>query len=278
MGFRKLRIAPISSWVSEDGYPVYGPFVKLQEASASNELNSVELTITNVTKEKTFQADDKEEVKKVVVRAEGTLKVYECIPEVCRNMFGYAVDANGNTIEKLNSSDKKRYGVFFEGKTAKDTKYQKYIYDVEFEEISPTFSTDTGEDAATLEIPFKIRFIEVNGVPIRAATVYEGNNGWVSGEPTIMYKGVEAQGGLIPLNAPIISLDEDDMASWAAIPNATNYVVVVNGVAQTAQTELVFPAITEPGSYSVHVIAKGDGETYGDSQNSNVVSYTVQEP
>lgn len=275
MGFRKLRIAPISSWVSEDGYPVYGPFVKLQEASASNELNSVELTITNVTKEKTFQADDKEEVKKVVVRAEGTLKVYECIPEVCRNMFGYAVDANGNTIEKLNSSDKKMYGVFFEGKTAKDTKYQKYIYDVEFEEISPTFSTDTGEDAATLEIPFKVRFIEVDGAPVRAATVYDGKNGWVAGEPTIMYKGVEAQGGLIPLNAPIISLDDDDMASWAAIPNATNYVVVVNGAARTPQSEMVFPAITDPGAYSVHVIAKGDGTTYGDSQNSNVVSYTV---
>ncbi|MFA7136729.1 MAG: hypothetical protein WC125_12855 [Bacteroidales bacterium] len=275
MGFRKLRIAPINSWVSEDGYPVYGPFVKLQDAVASNELNSVELTITNVTKEKTFQADDKEEVKKVVVRAEGTLKVYECIPSVCREMFGYAVDANGNTIEKLNSTNKKRYGVFFEGKTAKDAKYQKYIYDVEFEEISPTFSTDTGEDAPTLEIPFKVRFIEVEGNPVRSATVYEGNNGWVSGEPAIMYKGAEVQGGLIPLNAPIISLDEDDMASWAAIPNATNYVVVVNGTAQAAQSELVFPAITEPGSYSVHVIAKGDGTTYGDSANSNVVSYTI---
>lgn len=275
MGFRKLRIAPINSWVSEDGYPVYGPFVKLQDAVASNELNSVELTITNVTKEKTFQADDKEEVKKVVVRAEGTLKVYECIPAICRAMFGYAVDANGNTIEKLNSTDKKRYGVFFEGKTAKDAKYQKYIYDVEFEEISPTFSTDTGEDAPTLEIPFKVRFIEVGGNPVRSATVYEGNNGWVTDEPTIMYKGVEEQGGLIPLNAPIISLDNDKQASWAAIPNATNYVVVVNGEAQTAQSELVYPARTQEGSYSVHVIAKGDGTTYGDSANSNVVSYTI---
>lgn len=277
MGFRKLRIAPINSWVSEDGYPVYGPFVKLQDAAASNELNSVELTITNVTKEKTFQADDKEEVKKVVVRAEGTLKVYECIPSVARAMFGYAVDANGNTIEKLNSAEKKRYGVFFEGKTAKDTKYQKYIYDVEFEEISPTFSTDTGEDAATLEIPFKIRFIEADGAATRAATVYEGNNGWVANEPTIMYKGVQTQGGLIPLNAPIISLDENDGVNWLAIPNASSYVVVVNGVAQTAQTELAFPAETDAGSYSVHVIAKGDGTTYTDSPNSNVVSYTVEE-
>lgn len=275
MGFRKLRIAPISSWVSEDGYPVYGPFVKLQDSAASNELNSVELTITNVTKEKTFQADDKEEVKKVVVRAEGTLKVYECIPDVARSMFGYAIDANGNTIEKLNSTDKKRYGIFFEGKTAKDTKYQKYFYDIEFEESALTFSTDKGEDATTLDITFKVRFIEVSGNAVRSATVYDGKNGWVAGEPTIMYKGVETQGSLIPLNAPIISIAEDNSISWSAIPNATNYVVVVNGVAQTAQNELTFAAKTTAGAYSVHVIAKGDGTRYADSANSNVVSYTV---
>lgn len=275
MGFRKLRIAPISSWVSSDGYPIYGPFAKLQDVDVANELNSVDISINNVTKEKTFQADDKEEVKKVVVRAEGTLKVYECDAPLARAMFGYILDANGNTIEAVGSTDKARYGMFFEGKTAKDTRYQKYIYDVEFEEPTFTAVTDNGEETTTMEIPFKIRFITTNGKTVKAATVYEDKSGWVVNEPQAMYKGVEASGGLIPLNAPIITVDENNIVAWSAIPNANNYVVVVNGAARTPQSEMVFPAITDPGAYSVHVIAKGDGEKYSDSPNSNVLTYTV---
>jgi len=275
MGFRKFRIAPITSWVSDDGYPVYGSFVKLQNVAIANELNSVELNITNTIKEKTFKADDKEEIQKTVVRSTGTLKVYECIPSVARDMFGYAEDANGNTLERLNSTEKKRYGAFFEGKTSKGTKYQKYLYDVEFEEMSEAFLTDNGEESPTLEIPFTVRFPEIDGDIIRAATVYEGNNGWVTGEPTIMYKGVEAEAGLIPLNAPIISIDENNNISWAAISNASNYVVVVNGVAQAAQSELEYAAKTALGSYSIFVIAKGDQTTYADSSNSNAVAYTI---
>lgn len=191
MGFRKLRLFPITSHVSEDGYPVYGEAVKLQNTSAANELNAVELTITSITKERTLQADDKEEVKKVTMRDEGTLKVYECDKETARGMFGHREDGNGNTIETVNSPERKRYGMFFEGKTTKGTKYQKYIYDVEFGDMPQSFLTDTGDDSNTLEIPFNSKFMEINGEKIRAATVYDGNQGWVESEPETMYKEVE---------------------------------------------------------------------------------------
>ena len=275
MGFKKLRLAPITSFVSLDGYPVYGPFAKLQEASAAIELNSVEMTITNVIKEKTLQADDKEQVVKTVVRTEGILKVYECIAAVAREMFGYAADANGNTIETLNSPDKKRYGAFFEGKTAKGTKYQKYIYDMEFEEMSESFLTDTGEEGTVLEIPFKITFIESDGKVIRAATVYSDKNGFVTGEPTIMYKGVEAVGGLIRLAAPIISEVGDGTTgeiSWLPVPNAVSYIVYVNGTQYTTpETTYDVPHVgSSDDNNVVFVLAVGDGATYTNSTFSNV--------
>jgi hypothetical protein len=275
MGFRKLRLAPIVSWVSEDGYPIYGPFVRLQDVPVAQELNSIELSLNNVTKEKTYQADDREEVKKVTVRAEGTLKVYDCLPEVCRAMFGFSTDANGNTIENLNNIEKKHYGLFFESKSANGKRYQKYLYDVEFEEISPTFATDTGENDVTLEIPFKVKFAEINGTLVRAATVYEGNVGWIAGEPEVMYKGTGATSSIPPLSAPFLTVDSNNNVLWSGNPGAVGYVVVVNGTAKPVQLTTIYPTETIAGTYVIYVIAKGNGATFVDSTPSNTITYTV---
>jgi len=273
MGLKKLRLAQITSRVSNDRYPIYGAFLKLQDTSVSEEMNSVEVSITNVIKEKTLQADDKEKVHKTTVRADGVLKVYECMPSVARDMFGYAMDANGNTIERLNNRDKKHYGMFFEGKTAKDKKYQKYIYDVEFDEPNAVFTTDNGEESGTLEIPFRVEFVETDAGIVRSATVYEGNNGWVSGEPTAIYKGVEAVGGLIPLATPIVSVDQENaIITWLPVPNAFGYSVYLDGIVNSSYPNTVFEAEIPSGSEFMWVQASGDEVTYaGVSPYSNVV-------
>lgn len=192
MGFKKLRLAPISSLVSDDKYPVYGSFVKLQDTTTSLELNSVEIKITPTTKTKTLEADDRRDEKRVVVGYNVTLTVYDILASTAKEMFGYTTDANSNTIEVVNSSNKKAFGVFFEGETAKGVKYQKYLYYVEFDE--PTFSTktDNGENTETMEITGRGYLVDTGTKQVKSATVYSGNTGWVTGEPTAMYKEVSA--------------------------------------------------------------------------------------
>jgi hypothetical protein len=273
MSFRKLRLAPIISYVSTDGYPIYGAFKKLQDVSASEELNAVEFTFSNVVKEKTYQADDKEVIKKVIVRGEGKLKVYGCDKAQALDMFGFSRDINNNTLEVMNGYKKSHYGLFFESKDSHDKRFQKYIYDVEFDEPEFTAATDTGEEVGTLEIPFIAYFLTIDGHDLRGAVVYEGNPGWVANEPVIIYK--QAPATALYLSAPIISLSNERVVTWSAVPNATGYIVYVNGMAQTTQAETSFAKITTEGTYSIVVCAKGDGINYYDSTASNEVSYTV---
>jgi hypothetical protein len=273
MAFSKVRIAPIQSMVSNDGYPIYGAFEKLQEFADGVELNAVELTFSDVVKEKTYQADDREEIKKVIVRGEGKLKVYGCDQARAIAMFGHSRDINGNTIDVMNSGKKRRFGMFFESKTAHDVKFQKYIYDIGFDEPEFSAATDTGEEVATLEISFDIRFLTVNGYMIKGATVYEGRTGWVTGEPATMYR--QAPSDSYYLSAPVISLSNLNVVSWAAVENAIAYIVFVNGVSRGEQTGTSFAALTTQGTYSIVVVAKGDGITYLDSATSNAVGYTV---
>lgn len=75
-----------------------------------------------------------------------------------------------------------------------------------------------------------------------------------------------------PLSTPEIVLNDDFSVSWAAVENATAYVVNVNGDDLKAQETLTFSALTSVNSYTVKVKAKND-ETASDY--SAPVTYSV---
>lgn len=195
MGFKKLRLAPITTLVGDDKYPEYGSFVKLQDTTTDIELNSVEIKLTPTTKTKAYEADDRRVEKRVVVGYEIALKVYDTQVSTAKDMFGYEQDANSNLIETVNSTDKKAYGVFFEGVTAKGVKYQKYLYHVEFDEPTFTATTDNGETAEAMEITGRGYLIDTGTELVKSATVYSDKSGWVTSEPQSMYKKAVAQQG-----------------------------------------------------------------------------------
>ncbi|MDR1094061.1 MAG: hypothetical protein LBL66_07935 [Clostridiales bacterium] len=61
---------------------------------------------------------------------------------------------------------------------------------------------------------------------------------------------------------------------WPAIPNATGYVVKLDGAAQEKQTALTF-TVSAAGAHTVTVKAIGDGEIWSDSAESDSVQVTV---
>lgn len=71
---------------------------------------------------------------------------------------------------------------------------------------------------------------------------------------------------------------QDNTFTWDAVNGATKYVVTVNGVAQTEQTERAY-AITS-GTANVSVVAKGNGGFVLDSQSTQQVqgTYAEQQP
>lgn len=191
-GFKKLRLFPITSRVSEDGYPAYGAVLKVQALidETDIELNSVEISLEDVVNSTVRKADDKEVETKVITRYTGTLKVFDVDKSALKSMFGFTEDANGNLLELANST-KNSFGVFFEGKNSKGQVFQKYLYDVTFDVPSMTFTTDDGSTTDTMEISFNGAFLTLtDGRSLKAMTVYSGNTGFVSGEPSTMYEEV----------------------------------------------------------------------------------------
>lgn len=64
---------------------------------------------------------------------------------------------------------------------------------------------------------------------------------------------------------------------WSEVENASGYQVEINGEQHTVATNVFdFDEITEPGLYTFKVLAKGDGEIYGDSEWA-YVNYRVVE-
>lgn len=187
MGFSQLRLFPITER-GNTGLPTYGTPLSLQTDKRSAEVNSVEISIEYVTKEKVLSADDTEEVKEVVVRFGGTLKVYDVLSSALDSVLGYEIDRNGNVVETVNSGTKKHFGLYFRCKNSRDVKFQKYIYDVEFLKPNETHATDSGDGTATIDLKFNGKIITADGKSYPAFNVYEGKIGYIAegSEPITM--------------------------------------------------------------------------------------------
>lgn len=78
------------------------------------------------------------------------------------------------------------------------------------------------------------------------------------------------------LSAPVLVLNGNTVR-WEAVANAVSYAVYVNGEFRISVTETVYAVSdTEPGEYSVTVVAEGN-EWYSDSERSAAVVYTVSD-
>ena len=110
-------------------------------------------------------------------------------PAATESVFGFVKDTAGNVKEVVNGT-KKKFGLFFEGKTASGTVFQKYLYKVSFSTPDIEQQADSGENVVTLKITGKGEIItDSTGTQVKAYTVYEGNSGFVTTDPTSMHKG-----------------------------------------------------------------------------------------
>jgi hypothetical protein len=192
MGFRKVRLFEITTEVGSDGYPVYSTTpIRLQGTGTEEDFNSVSIKLSSVKKTKTLVADDIERVKEIEVGYDLELEVLNVEASALEDAFGFKKDADGNIKEVVNGT-KKKFGLFFEGKTASGTVFQKYLYKIQFGTPDTEQQAETGENVVTLKITGKGEIItDSNGVQVRAYTVFSGNDGFVTSEPTSMYKEPE---------------------------------------------------------------------------------------
>lgn len=193
MGFKKLRLCKITG-TGADGYPTYGnSFLKLQDPGTDEELNSVDITVSDDIKSFEIKADDKVRTKEVVRGYNITVNVRNVDKNAACEVFGYELDGNNNLIEVVNNAAEQRFGVFFQSENSRGEEFQKYLYDVQFGKPKFSAKTKTGEDEENMELTGYGRIItESNGSEVKAVTVYKGNNGWVSTEPSSMYKRTAA--------------------------------------------------------------------------------------
>lgn len=87
--------------------------------------------------------------------------------------------------------------------------------------------------------------------------------------------GKEPDAEKTPLDTPVITLD-GNVVSWSAVANASYYSVYTNGtyLINVSNTKInLFDSITEAGTYTVQVKARGTGN-YSDSELSNSITYT----
>lgn len=183
MGFQKLRAFPITA-VGNDGYPSLGtPIPLLTPSENETELNNVQIVLTPTTKEKTLNADDKEAKHISTVGYEGSIEVYGVDESAIAAILESIKDANGNIIHKVNTGVEKPVCLFYEGKNEKGKKFQQWLFYVVFKPFETTNKTET-DSTETITLEFTGRIITTNDGEISHATVYEGNEGWVTGEPT----------------------------------------------------------------------------------------------
>lgn len=190
MGFRKVRLFEITTEVDTDGFPAYGSTpLRLQGTSTDEDFNSVSIKLTSVKKTKTLTADDLEKVSEIEVGYDIELEVLNVDATAAASVFGFTKDTDGNIMEVVNTS-KKKFGLFFEGKTASDIVFQKYLYKVHFSTPDIELESDTGDNVVTLKVSGKGEIItDAEGKQIKGYTVFEKTTAFVTGEPTSMYKG-----------------------------------------------------------------------------------------
>ena len=77
------------------------------------------------------------------------------------------------------------------------------------------------------------------------------------------------------LLSPYVTLSENGVASWEAVPNAVGYSYVINN---NAAINTVNTSVTLSAGDSFKVMAIGDGVTFTNSEYSNIVTYSTEEP
>ena len=183
MALSKIRIFPISG-TGSDGYPTLSSVVKpMTPGSGETEVNNIKLSIKKVVKTKTLNADDKEEEHNAVVALDGTMTVYCADADFLAAVLPCTKDSNGNLHFYAGVQSAKDVCIFAEGKNEKGKKFQVWIYDCQFKPFDEDFETESDSDVQ-IELPFKGLVIEAGGKSRTHARVYEGNTGYVSGEPT----------------------------------------------------------------------------------------------
>ncbi|MCH5142625.1 MAG: hypothetical protein J1G07_02800 [Clostridiales bacterium] len=101
---------------------------------------------------------------------------------------------------------------------------------------------------------------DVNGY----VTLYQGAFQIIPAEDALDIKGAQT------LGTPVVSIDNDGVATWGADPNAVGYVVEVDGTAQPQQTATTY---TLTNGQAIRVKAVGDGTNYKDSEWSAEKTY-----
>jgi hypothetical protein len=75
---------------------------------------------------------------------------------------------------------------------------------------------------------------------------------------------------LTQLSAPVVTVSETGLASWAVVENASSYSYSINGGTAVNTSELSFQLTN---GQSIRVKAKGDGVTYSDSNYSDIQAF-----
>lgn len=182
MGLCKVRLFPIKE-INPNDYPAYNMPFKLCSSDDEN-INNISVTINNKVKEKTLQADDQESVSRAVTGYEGELQAYGLDADATTNLFGYQKNSDGNVLDVVNN-EPLGFGLFYQGENEKGIAFQKYFYHVKLYPGDEGSKTKT-ESAESITLTLEGRILKIDGDDIRSFTVYEGNPGWVDGEPTEM--------------------------------------------------------------------------------------------
>ena len=183
MALSKIRVFPISGFGS-DGYPTLSSPVPLMTlGSGETELNNIKMSIKKVLKTKTLNADDKEEEHSSVVSLDGTLTAYEADANFLSAVLPCTKDTNGNLHFYAGVQETPKVCIFAEGKNEKGKKFQTWIYCAQFKAFDEEVETEA-DSTTQIELPFKGLVITAGGKDRTHARVYQGNTGYVNGEPT----------------------------------------------------------------------------------------------
>ncbi len=134
-----------------------------------------------------------------------------------------------------------------------------------------TYKIDGGDEKNTTALSVQL----TNGQSIQVKAVGDGTNYTDS-----VYSSAQTytahQGTVTPtaLSVPVVTVDNNGIASWSAIDNASGYKYKIDNGAEQTATAL---SVQLTNGQSIQVKAVGDGANYTDSIYSAAKSYTVQQ-
>ncbi len=136
--------------------------------------------------------------------------------------------------------------------------------------IGYKYVIDNGTEQSTTSINVQL----TDGQSIKVKAVGDGVD-YADGDysAVVTYNAPEVQEP-VQLTAPVVTINEDGVASWTAVDNAIGYKYVINNGAEQNTTSL---AVLLTNGQSIKVKAIGDGVNYLSSGYSAVVTYNAPE-